>query len=75
MALQFCGYEHLGGCSNRLTHRVEYWLGLARKQFGRHIYFCAVHAPEAAHLGPSPCPLQKRYTKAAVIAKVSKRTS
>lgn len=50
-AARFCNYEHLGGCSDVLTHRVEYWVGDARRRLGPWAYFCSNHAAEASHLG------------------------
>lgn len=55
-----CNYEHLGGCTDTLTHRVEYWLGAARQRFGPYAYFCSAHAPQAAHLGLTALPRHRR---------------
>ena len=48
--LSFCAYEHLGGCSDTLTHRVDYFVGEARTRLGRWAYYCSAHAPQASHL-------------------------
>ncbi len=69
MGGHFCNYEHLGGCSSQLTHRVDYWLGMARKRFGRYAYYCSAHASLAAHLGVQTIKSPKRRgPKADVIA-------
>jgi hypothetical protein len=46
----FCNYEHLGECSEWLTHRAPYWVGEAKKRFGPWAYWCSNHAKNAAHI-------------------------
>jgi len=59
---RFCAYEHLGGCSERLTHKVDYWRGAARERFGPFAYYCGHHAPQAAvHL--DVVPLQRTWRR------------
>ena len=59
----FCAYEHFGECSDVLNSRVDYWLGEARKRFGRYAYYCTAHTPSAAHLWPTLVSFEPRYTK------------
>ncbi len=47
----FCNYEHLGGCSDTLTHWCYYWMGEAKRRFGPSAFYCSNHAKDAGHLG------------------------
>jgi hypothetical protein len=61
----FCNYEHMGNCSDRLTHRVDYWRGEALANFGtRWAYWCEHHFAEAGHLGVRPTKAIKRSPRA-----------
>jgi hypothetical protein len=59
----FCSYEHLGGCSDVLNSQVDYFLGEARKKFGRYSYYCTHHTPKASHLSLQLVSFEPRYAK------------
>lgn len=46
--MENCGYKHLGGCSESITHRVRNYFRVARK----HLLLCGTHAKEYAELHP-----------------------
>jgi hypothetical protein len=67
----WCNYEHLGGCSDQLTHWANYWVGAARERYGPRAHWCAAHAADASHNGlnrlakpvprhPKPEPVKRR---------------
>jgi hypothetical protein len=53
-AKPFCNYEHMGGCSDTLTARVDYFVGAARQRFGRYAHWCERHATDAGHIPLEP---------------------